>query len=322
MSVIIREATEADYPAMSGIWNEVYPARASSVEVFTREIQDALASPLGLHWRHWVAERAGQVVAYASVEQYAGLYHTDRYHAGVMVLPGARQQGIGGALARVVQEHLQQRGAREVLAGHYESDMAAPGLLARYGLQEVQRYFDGHLDLTSFDFQAWQEKLALPDSLRLVSFADLKREVGDEEAIHVYYDLYTDTVRDVPAPGERTMPTLERFEKRLQNEHFRPDGVLLALTPEGQAVAFTELWTSENDDPHCLNIGFTCTRREWRGKGLALALKLHAMRDAQHEGFRRITTNAESGNAPMLSLNNRLGFTWDEAFIECKWGKV
>jgi len=60
--------------------------------------------------------------------------------------------------------------------------------------------------------------------------------------------------------------------------------------------------------PGLVWIGLTGVRREWRGKGIALALKLMAMRWAQRSGYVCIRTGKASNNVPILTLNKQLGF--------------
>lgn len=320
MTFSIREATEADIPAMARIQTELNPNHPYSADTFAREMQEARGE--GMHEAYWVAEQGGAVVAYANVAQHLHLHHPERYFVYLQVLPGGRKQGIGSALAGQMRDHLQTREAREVIAGAYENDEAAPILMTRYGFTEVQRYFDSHLNITEFDFPAWEGKEVVPGGMRVVSFADLSAELGQEAACRVYYDVYRAAVPDVPAPVPRTLSTFERFSTvRLGQPDFQPGSVFLALAPDGQAAAFTELWAWE-DDPRRWKIGITAVRREWRRHGLALALKLRGMQAARDAGIGTITTNAESGNTAMLRLNERLGFTNDTAWVEYKWGNV
>ena len=46
----------------------------------------------------------------------------------------------------------------------------------------------------------------------------------------------------------------------------------------------------------------------WRGRGIALALKLLAIRAARRYGARYLRTNNDSENAPMLAVNRKLGY--------------
>jgi GNAT superfamily N-acetyltransferase len=48
--------------------------------------------------------------------------------------------------------------------------------------------------------------------------------------------------------------------------------------------------------------------RPYRGRGLALALKLRTIRLARRYGAAYIRTHNDSENAPMLALNRKLGY--------------
>jgi RimJ/RimL family protein N-acetyltransferase len=53
---------------------------------------------------------------------------------------------------------------------------------------------------------------------------------------------------------------------------------------------------------------FTGVDRDYRGRGLAQALKLLASRFAQRHGASSIATDNDSRNAPMLAINRKLGY--------------
>jgi mycothiol synthase len=66
--------------------------------------------------------------------------------------------------------------------------------------------------------------------------------------------------------------------------------------------------------------GFTSVRPEFRGRGIATALKVRAIEMARARGMTRIQTENHQDNAAMLTVNRRLGFVFDAPEVACvKW---
>jgi len=60
--------------------------------------------------------------------------------------------------------------------------------------------------------------------------------------------------------------------------------------------------------PGGVSQGFTGVRREYRRQGVATALKVRAVEYAARRGFRTIRALNHPSHAPLLALNERLGF--------------
>jgi RimJ/RimL family protein N-acetyltransferase len=52
----------------------------------------------------------------------------------------------------------------------------------------------------------------------------------------------------------------------------------------------------------------TVVKRAWRGRGIAKSLKLAEIAWAHANGIKRLTASNEERNAPMLRLNESLGY--------------
>ncbi|ACO46993.1 GNAT family N-acetyltransferase [Deinococcus deserti] len=318
MSLSIREAGRADSPEIARIFSAVMPQRPLTAEILDHQLQALLDHPLRPHVREWLAEVDGEAVGQAVVFQNPSMFHPDRYQVELMVVPTHAQRGVGTRLAQEVETHLQERGAREVLGGAYEDHPHAVAFAQRRGLKEVMRVFDNVLNLETFDFSAWESGARLPAGVRARTLAELTQEGGEDAAMRAYHSAFSEVRLDVPRSGDATEQTMDDFRKRAQSPNFFPDGVLLAVTDSGEAVALSELWRSPTG-PHRLDVGLTGTRRAWRRKGLALALKLEAMRRASAAGVQELWTGNATTNAPMLELNTRLGFRPRPAYIEFRW---
>ncbi|GGI89867.1 GNAT family N-acetyltransferase [Deinococcus wulumuqiensis] len=315
----IRPATPADLAAALDIYNAVYPDHAKTLEETEHFLAGLRDNPLQPHVQDWLAEVGGRPVGTARLWQAPWMFHPDRYHLELAVLPEFRRRGIGAALFGTAQRHWQGRGAREVLAGAKETEADALPMLERQGFREVMRFFDNVLRLDGFDAAQWEAEMRLPEGVRAATFADLQTELGEEAAWLAYYACQTEARLDVPRTAPATHTPFEEFVKHRSQPRLVPENIWLAVTEGSEVVALSELWR-DSSDPARLNIGLTGTRRAWRRRGLGLALKLRGMVQAQQHGIREIWTSNASNNAPMLALNDRLGFRRQPAHVECQWG--
>ncbi|EYB67578.1 N-acetyltransferase GCN5 [Deinococcus phoenicis] len=317
----LREAADTDAPALAALQGEVWPQHTTTAEALLHELADLRAHPLRPHVWRLVAEEAGEVVGLASVHQFPGMFHPDRYHADLLVRPAAQGRGVGRALAAALEAHLDARPAREVLAGTQEDHPRGLAFLARHGFREAMRFFDNVLDLRAFDPAPWAEAARLPEGLRLLSLPELIAEQGEDAAWRAYHAAAVEAREDVPRTGEATPLLYGAFRTRGEHPQFLPAGVLLAVTASGEVAALTELY-ADAADPARLNTGLTGTRRACRRQGLALSLKLAALDLARRRGAQSIWTGNATTNVPMLTLNERLGFRPRPAWTEMKRGEV
>ncbi|MBS3782349.1 MAG: GNAT family N-acetyltransferase, partial [Candidatus Thermoplasmatota archaeon] len=63
---------------------------------------------------------------------------------------------------------------------------------------------------------------------------------------------------------------------------------------------------------------YTCltgVKQEYRGNGIATAMKVKTIKVATDKGFSKITTENETNNEAMLYINQKLGFEKKPAWI-------
>ncbi|WP_345712460.1 GNAT family protein, partial [Kineococcus glutinatus] len=123
---------------------------------------------------------------------------------------------------------------------------------------------------------------------------------------------------DAPRGGLSVEPeTWDAARVRAGEERFGAQGrrwwTAVAEAPDGRLVGYTQL-VHGRDEPERLWQWDTLVVREHRGHRLGLLLKVAALRLATADvpGARRVTTWNAVVNAPMIAVNEAIGFRLDE----------
>jgi GNAT superfamily N-acetyltransferase len=227
-----------------------------------------------------------------------------QFWISTVVVPDRRRRGLGAQLADAALAFAREQGATRLAAE--VRDNAAEGLrfAERYGFRRDRHIFESRLHLADFDEQrfAGAVERAESEGIRFLSLADL----GDtDEVRRKLYDINATLARDVPGHDGDFMP-FEQFQKTVCSASwYRPDGEIIAVIGDTWVgMAAVGYFTNTNS---MYNM-FTGVYSAWRGRGIALALKLLAIACARHYGATYISTNNDSENAPMLAINRRLGY--------------
>jgi len=87
-----------------------------------------------------------------------------------------------------------------------------------------------------------------------------------------------------------------------------PETMFLALA-DGEVIGSAGL-LRDPDVPHRAENALTVVRRDWRGRGVAWALKLTTLAWAATHDIAEVYTWTQRGNDDMRGLNERLGYTY------------
>jgi len=135
----------------------------------------------------------------------------------------------------------------------------------------------------------------------------------DPEKVRKLYRLNEETVQDVPHSLPIVTEAFDDFEKRTRAPDRRDDRWWIAVHGD-DAIAMSYLkfppvrgtvWT-----------GYTCAAREHRGRGIARAVKLQSLAQAVELGIRFVRTDNDAENAPMLHINEALGYVRRPGWVE------
>ncbi|HET7450749.1 MAG TPA: GNAT family N-acetyltransferase [Gaiellaceae bacterium] len=283
---------------------EIRPARDDDAEAATailREVDDArvLSAAAWLHERHTASEREHrfQVVAVdddAVVGLGAAALDTwttalDKGWCNVAVTGSQRGRGIGSALLDAVFQHLKELGATRATSFARFSEEGERWAVAR----GWSRVLSG--PLIAVDPRTVPEP-SVPSGIRIGSMRDAQLEA--------VYDAVVEAARDEPRPEPIDNIPYDEFVTEWDQPDVDLDASTIAYDGE-RVVAFTELRVVGDRGQH----GFTGTRRDYRGRGLATVVKRVALRAAAARGVTHVTTSNAEENAAMRAVNRNLGFT-------------
>jgi GNAT superfamily N-acetyltransferase len=310
---LVRIATPADYPALVTVGKASYPDYGES----EKELR---------HWDEtWdhskyfklrlVAEDSGRVVGYGQVNHMRWAFVPTKYRADIAVLPEARRRGHGTSLYEELTAAVVERGGRVLAAAAKESMADGVRFLAKRGYREVKRDWESRLFVKGFDFTRFgtADDRVAKQSIRIVTLADEAKR--DPAAVQKAFDLNEDCRMDIPSVDPPTRHTYEEFRRDdIDAPNALLDAFFIAIDKDGRYLGVSNMFRSL-DDPTFLWQGITGVRREARGKGIAMALKLRTVEYAIDRGIEHIKTWNDVHNKPMLSINEALGFAKQPAWI-------
>ncbi len=305
----LRPATAGDYESAAALLTLVRPEQPLSADDLRRA--DATL-PAHVRFGRWVVQDSGGALLGVGWHiQYADLYDPLRHWISIFVHPDHRRAGIGTALFRQLYDAL--AAYQPVALKSYVRETRPEGIAfaQHHSFQEVSRRFEARLDLTRSDLDTLLP--AMPDlaSVRIVSFAELADDPQRDVQFHA---LNAALDRDVPIGEPVTPMPFEQFQQAvLQDPAFVAEGTFVAL----DGARYVGLSTvTRTDSGRGLYIDMTGVHADYRGRGIALALKLRGIHYARQHGYETMVVMNDSGNAPMLRVNEQLGYVRQAAILK------
>ncbi|MFZ5824051.1 MAG: GNAT family N-acetyltransferase [Bacillota bacterium] len=300
------ETTPADYKAMARLRSLITGESVSTEEV--QERYDLLPEGSILHLV--IAEsEAGRFLGYGEAFRYATTLR-GKFYVNVAVDPAHRGQGIGGELAAEIERFTAGHGAALLCTEVEDRDLGSVAFAERRGYQTRRHGYSSWLDLRSFELARYSGLLAAAreGGFRFFTLADDPSDAMKQQL----YELYAETMVDIPGYEAERFMAYETWHKMVTElSGTRPDWVFIAA--EGSRLAGV---TTAVDRETYVYTNHTLVRREFRGRGLALALKLLAIEAALRHGATRMSTGNDSRNGPMLAVNQRLGYVPESGTYE------
>jgi mycothiol synthase len=210
------------------------------------------------------------------------------------VLPETRRRGVGTALVRALEAHAADLGAEAAVTFVNGLDEGALAFAPRFGFEEVDRQVEQVKELGSEP----EPTPEFPAGVEIVTIADRP------ELLREAYDLGVQGYADMATRWPATI-TLDVW---MREEATSPEGSFVALA-DGEIVGYSGLMR-DADDPARAEDGLTVVRRDWRRRGLAVALKRAELAWAAANGIREVYTWTQRGNDGMRRVNEQLGYAY------------
>jgi GNAT superfamily N-acetyltransferase len=312
MEIKLREFEPQDYEALVEIDHAIYPEYRYSVEEWRYDDEHFDRKKYVL--KRYVTEVEGKTVGYAKYRHSPHMFHPKRFWTGVYVHPQWQQRGIGSRLYEQLMEDLKELEAELLWASAREDKPKGISFAEHRGFRERMREWESWLDVEEVDLSKFEEyaEQARSSGIEIATLA-AERE-RDSQCLEKLYELYNLIMADVPSPAPYTAPSFEHFlENNIEHPDVIPEGFFIAKDGE-LYVGQSDLWLSK-EEPHDLYQGLTGVRREYRHRGIAIALKLRTVEYAKEHDFKVIKTWNNSSNVGMLHINQRLGFARRPAWI-------
>ncbi|HEV3312448.1 MAG TPA: GNAT family N-acetyltransferase [Chloroflexota bacterium] len=304
----IREQTPDQLPLVVEINNASVPPDDRTTEEQAR-IEDGLSRPEEppLRLIAWLGDRP-VATGYAGRSIFTA---EGRCRITIRVLPDFRRQGVATRIYRRLVSFARESDAKSLLAGvSQESLPLVQQWLQREGYYEVERMRPSRLTLETMDWGSWaeSEERVIGQGIALTTLAQEDSEANRRKL----WELSETTRIDVPHhPGGQQPFPFEKFDDLLNRPEARPG--CLVIAKNGDAYVGFSLLVHQTADE--VLTGMTGVLRDYRSRGIALALKVRSARLAHAKGYKSMRTMNHVNNPAMLKVNDRLGYVALPHFI-------
>jgi GNAT superfamily N-acetyltransferase len=281
-------------------------------EPLSRErMEAALHAPAQAVWLRAAVDPAAGPVACGLARPQPAMGPQLRLLA-LVTRPEHRRRGAGSALVADALDWARRNGVAELIARVRDDDAESLRFAERHGFRIDRHTYEWILDLAGFDESPFTGTVAQAErsGIHFLTLAD----AGDSPAARQrVFELNRETAQDIP--GRAGFFTFEQYcRHRFEGPAYRPEGVL--LTADGAAwvgltfVTFPPGGAAVNE--------MTGVLRAYRGRKIAQALKVLAVRAARAGGAAAIRESNDAENAAMLAINRKMGYRREPGYYSVR----
>jgi GNAT superfamily N-acetyltransferase len=273
-------------------------------------------APEGSRWLRLVGEIGGAAVMYVEAS-HDPWTEGERLFGWVTVSlhPDAWTAGLYREGTDRGEAWLRSEGA-EVAAAWVRQDFGHElAVMAELGYHEERRERYWELDLVGRreDLLATAERSRVEMLRQGVEVLTLDR-ADDTRTLHNLYELDITTTRDIPTTVPIYTPAFEEWQRNyFENPGVRKDRFWIARVGDDVAGLSVIIFPPDRGVP---STWYTATSATFRGRSIARALKYETVAQAIEMGATRIRTDNDSANAPILHINEEMGYQPITPWIE------
>lgn len=286
-----------------------------AIEIANSAYPDNLRDPAGARswltqsdylWRLWLVKRQGEEVGSVMLLRPGWQPEVERgAEIDVAVLPGAAGDDIYQAIYAFAEAEATAQAAVKLLTFARPTEMELLSVLADCGYEESARERFWWLDLPAAAERLREQHAAALDRMRELG-VEIKTLAADADPAKVdkLLAVNNESHQDIPSSLPRVDTSRSSFDGWLRRPGVHLDRFWLARAGE-EIVGLSVLSYPEQAT---VSTDYTGVLRAWRGRGVGRALKLATLVQALDLGVRRVQTDNDSRNAPILHLNESLGY--------------
>lgn len=264
----------------------------------------------------WVVRENDRDIGTASLQHAPWEKMPERFaHVSAAVLPEVRTDGRLAALYEVVEARARGDGALTLVSGSHESELERQAFLQGRGYREERRMKAWELDLVRHRGRLLDMLERSRERMRAqgIVLTTLGQD-PDPAKLQKLYRMSNEAESDIPTTVPYVESPFETFRKWIEESPgLRPDRIWIAR--EGDAIVGISMLLYPPSVGHVWT-DWTGTARRIRGKGVARGLKLETVAQAIGLGVPRVRTANDGENAPILHLNEDMGYQRIPGWIE------
>lgn len=300
MSITLRPLQiPADFPALAALLNQWEHEPTTPERLAEAEKEWPTERLL---YRSVAVDAQDRILGYALALHFA-FHKPGKFYLRCLVDKQHQGQGIGRMLGAAADSFVREHGGDLIEISVRDDDDRSRAIVEAHGYEFERHLFESVLDLATFDEAPYAGVVEAVQAtgIRFFTLADQPGE-ATERAI---YALMNKNVVDVPGFDNPSHPAFETWRNWfITARGASPDRLIIAADGD-RFVGLTILLQQESG---AMYTGHTSVDREYRGRNLALALKLLSIATAKSAGAPYMRTHNDSSNAPMLAINWKLGY--------------